>query len=84
HGVANRVLVEIFQHSGETISKHFNIVLRAIILLKDEYLTMPPNNAVVHPRIQDNPNFYLFKNVIGAVDETHISLIVDRSEQARF
>ncbi|OAY69894.1 hypothetical protein ACMD2_17812 [Ananas comosus] len=61
HGVANRVLAETFQHSGETISRHFNNVLRAIVMLKDEYLTLPPNNAMVHQRIRDNLNFYPFK-----------------------
>ncbi|OAY80192.1 hypothetical protein ACMD2_15947 [Ananas comosus] len=45
--MANKVLAETFQHSGETISRHFNNVLRAIVMLKDEYLTMPPNNAVM-------------------------------------
>lgn len=61
HGVANRVLAETFQHSGETISRHFNKVLRGIINLQDEYLNLPPNNAMVHPRIRDNVNFHPFK-----------------------
>nr|CAD1839494.1 unnamed protein product [Ananas comosus var. bracteatus] len=61
HGVANRVLAETFQHSGETISRHFNNVLRGIVMLKDDYLSLPPNNAMVHPRIRDNLNFHPFK-----------------------
>nr|CAD1837175.1 unnamed protein product [Ananas comosus var. bracteatus] len=84
HGVANRVLVETFQHSGKTISRHFNNVLRGIVMLKDEYLTLSPNNVMVHPIIRDNLNFYPFKNAIGAIDGTHIPIIVPRSEQPRF
>lgn len=61
HGVANRVLAETFQHSGETISRHFNNVLRAIVTLKDEYITLPANNVPVHARIRDNVNFHPFK-----------------------
>ncbi|OAY81027.1 hypothetical protein ACMD2_23063, partial [Ananas comosus] len=61
HGVENRVLAEIFQHSGETISRHFNNVLRALVTLKDEYMNLPPSNAALHPRIRDNINFHPFK-----------------------
>ncbi len=61
HGVANSEIAETFQHSGETVSRHFNNVLRGIFMLKDEYLTLPPNNSRVHPRIRDNSNYHPFK-----------------------
>nr|CAD1835643.1 unnamed protein product [Ananas comosus var. bracteatus] len=41
HGVANRILAETFQHSEETISRHFNNVLRGIVRLKDDYIMLP-------------------------------------------
>nr|CAD1837155.1 unnamed protein product [Ananas comosus var. bracteatus] len=78
HGVANRILAETFQHSGETISRHFNNVLRGIVRLKDDYIMLPSSNAAVHPRIRDNPNFHPFKNAIGAIDGTHIPVVVKR------
>nr|CAD1831147.1 unnamed protein product [Ananas comosus var. bracteatus] len=78
HGVTNRILAETFQHSGETISRHFNNVLRGIVRLKDDYIMLPSSNAAVHPRIQDNPNFHPFKNAIGAIDGTHIPVVVER------
>ncbi|XP_020110243.1 uncharacterized protein LOC109725462 [Ananas comosus] len=84
HGVANRVLAETFQHSGETISRHFNNVLRGIVMLKDDYVTLPPSYTTVHPRIRDNPNFHPFKNAIGALDGTHIPVVVRKSKQPRF
>ncbi|OAY65043.1 putative nuclease HARBI1, partial [Ananas comosus] len=84
HGVANRILAETFQHSGETISRDFNNVLRGIVRLKDNYIMLPSSNAVVHLRIRDNPNFHPFKNAIGAIDGTHIPVVVKRSQQAPF
>ncbi|OAY63076.1 putative nuclease HARBI1 [Ananas comosus] len=84
HGVANRILAETIQHSGETISRHFNNVLRGIVRLKDDYIMLSSSNAAVHPRIQNNPNFHPFKNAIGAIDGTHIPVVVERSKQAPF
>ncbi|OAY76525.1 hypothetical protein ACMD2_03515, partial [Ananas comosus] len=84
HGVANRILAETFQHSGETISRHFNNVLRGIVRLKDDYIMLPSSNAAVHLRIRDNQNFHPFKNAIGAIDGTHIPVVVKRSQQAPF
>lgn len=42
HNERNRVIQERFQHSGETISRHFNNVLRAIKSLSREFLQPPP------------------------------------------
>ncbi|OAY82550.1 putative nuclease HARBI1, partial [Ananas comosus] len=84
HGVANRILAETFKHSGETISRHFNNVVRGIVGLKDDYIMLPSSNVAVHPRIRDNPNFHPFKNAIGAIDGTHIPVMVKKSKQAPF
>ncbi|XP_020082181.1 putative nuclease HARBI1 [Ananas comosus] len=84
HGVTNRILAETFQHSGETISRHFNNVLRAVMHLKDEYLCTPSNNVGVHPRIRDSSNFHPFKNAIGSVDRTHLPVVVRTSKQPRY
>lgn len=45
HNERNRVIQERFQHSGETISRHFNNVLRAIKSLSREFLQPPPLNT---------------------------------------
>ncbi|XP_020079660.1 uncharacterized protein LOC109713860 isoform X2 [Ananas comosus] len=84
HGVANRVLAETFQHSGETISRHFNNVLRGVVELRHEYIQPPASNVGVHPRIKDNPIFHPFKNAIGAVDGTHIPVVVRKAKQPRY
>ncbi|XP_020080213.1 uncharacterized protein LOC109714964 isoform X2 [Ananas comosus] len=84
HAVANRVLAETFQHSGETISRHFNNVLRGVVELRHDYIQLPLSNTGVHPRIKENPTFYPFKNAIGAVDGTHIPVVVRKHKQPRY
>lgn len=42
HNERNRVIQERFQHSGETISRHFNNVLKAVKSLSREFLQPPP------------------------------------------
>ncbi|OAY74504.1 hypothetical protein ACMD2_17091, partial [Ananas comosus] len=84
HGMANWILAETFQHLGETISRYFNNAVCGIVRLKDEYIMLPSSNTAVHPRIRDNLNFHPFKNAIGAIDGTHIPVVVRRSKQERF
>ena len=45
HNVRNRVLQDRFQHSGETISRHFKRVLKAINGLRDVCITDPANEV---------------------------------------
>ena len=63
HGLSNRVLAEIFQHSGETISRHYNNVLNAILSLKQDYIQLPTADVDVHPKIRENPNFFPYFKV---------------------
>lgn len=41
HNAVNRQVQERFQHSGETISRHFNNVLNAIVSLSSDYIRLP-------------------------------------------
>lgn len=61
HGVTNRVLVETFQHSGETISRYFSNVLRGVVEVRHDYIQLPSSNIGMHPKIRDNPLFHPFK-----------------------
>lgn len=45
HNERNRVIQERFRHSGETISRHFNNVLKAIKSMSREFLECPPDTA---------------------------------------
>ncbi|KAK1258731.1 hypothetical protein QJS04_geneDACA022020 [Acorus gramineus] len=85
HGIPNRVLAERFQHSGETISRHFDHVLRAIVGLRHDFLQMPQGLIGVHPHVRSNRLFYpFFKNAIGAIDGTHVPALVNRTKVSRY
>jgi len=81
---SNRNAQERFQHSGETISRHFNSVLQALVTLAPEYIR-PPNPSIVPPEISANPKFFpYFKDCIGAIDGTHIPANIPLDQQASF
>lgn len=61
HSVRNRVMQDRYQHSGETISRHFNKVLDAINSLYDVYITDPPNEVPL--KIRGDPRFYPYFKV---------------------
>jgi hypothetical protein len=61
HNERNRVIQERFQHSGETISRHFNNVLKAIKSLSREFLQPPPHTTP--PEIFGNNRFYPYFKV---------------------
>ena len=52
HDVKNRMIQKEFARSGETVSRHFNIVLLAILRLHDELLKKPQpvTNSCTDPR----------------------------------
>lgn len=83
HNERNRVIQERFQHSGETISRHFNNVLKAIKSLSREFLQPPPVSTP--PEILASNRFYpYFKDCIGVIDGMHIPAHVPAKDQSRF
>ncbi|XP_023903578.1 protein ALP1-like [Quercus suber] len=79
HGTCNRMVQEIFQHSGETISRHFE---KMVTLLGARFAAayVKPSNPTfseVPTKIQDHPIYWPhFKDCIGAIDGTHVIAIV--------
>lgn len=63
HNERNRVIQERFQHSGETISRHFNNVLKAIKSLSREFL-QPPSLMTPSEILRSN-RFYPYFEVIS-------------------
>lgn len=61
HNERNRVIQERFQHSGETISRHFNNVLKAIKSLSREFLQ--PHDNTTSPEILSNKRLYPYFKV---------------------
>lgn len=79
----NRVIQERFQHSGETISRHFNNVLKAVKSLSREFLQPPP--LTTPPEILNSSRFYPhFKDCIGVIDGLQIPANVPAKDQSRF
>ncbi|XP_057719160.1 uncharacterized protein LOC130980551 [Arachis stenosperma] len=86
HGVGNRMIQERFQHSGETVSRHFHEVLVACLRLSIKYIKpSDPKFQNVHSKIKNDQRYWpFFKNAIGAIDGTHIPCVVSPSDQPKF
>ncbi|XP_056173704.1 uncharacterized protein LOC130139873 isoform X2 [Syzygium oleosum] len=84
HKNSNRALCERFQRSGETVSKYFAAVLKAVLKLAKEII-VPPSFDVVLEEIRIDPKFNrYFKGCVGAIDGTHIHATVPEHMQPRF
>ncbi|PKU66340.1 hypothetical protein MA16_Dca015245 [Dendrobium catenatum] len=80
-----RQLCEFFQHSLETVSRYFKIVLRAIVSLSDELIEFPTTEVECHPFLRSNTQFYpFFQNAIGAIDGIHIPAVVSKRLHNRY
>ncbi|XP_019256496.1 PREDICTED: uncharacterized protein LOC109234912 [Nicotiana attenuata] len=62
HNTTNRELAFIFRLFGETISRHFHIVLRAILGLYEKFIKQP-DGSQVPSEIASNPRFYPYFKV---------------------
>lgn len=83
HNERNRVIQERYQHSGETISRHFNNVLRAVKSLSREFLQLPPVSTPL--QILESNRFYpYFEDCIGVIDGVRIPAHVPAKDQSRF
>ncbi|CAL5360482.1 unnamed protein product [Camellia sinensis] len=81
--IRNRNAQERFQHSGETISKYFKNVLKAVTRMSIDWVKPQPRNGV-HPYIRRKRKYYPhFKDCIGAIDGTHIKAYISPDKQPR-
>ncbi|CAN1154524.1 hypothetical protein LINPERPRIM_LOCUS41164, partial [Linum perenne] len=70
HCVRNRTIKATFIHSGETISRHFHKVLKAVLLIGDDYIKERPQ--------------VLSSRSLGALDGTYILLTVSKEDESRY
>ncbi|OIW16053.1 hypothetical protein TanjilG_04588 [Lupinus angustifolius] len=83
HNLRTRAVQELFRYSGETISRHFNNVLNAIMSISLD-LFQPPGSDVPS-EISKDPRFYpYFKDCVGAVDGIYTPVTVGVDEQGPF
>ncbi|CAN1153470.1 hypothetical protein LINPERPRIM_LOCUS14728, partial [Linum perenne] len=66
----NRTIKATFIHSGETISRHFRKVLKAVLLIGDDYIKEGPQ--------------VLSSRSLGALDGTYIPLTVPTEDESRY
>ncbi|XP_060188606.1 uncharacterized protein LOC132617582 [Lycium barbarum] len=84
HNVTNRELSFIFRRSGELVSRHFHVVLRAILGLYEIFIKQP-DGSQVPSEIASNQRFYpFFKDCIDAIDGTHVRVKVSQSEAPKY
>ncbi|KAF7820679.1 protein ALP1-like [Senna tora] len=80
HHVKNRVIQFRFGRSGETVSRYFHIILKAMIPL------MPHLFIKSEPVADDSTDerWKWFKGCLGAIDGTHIRIRVPSEDQPRY
>jgi hypothetical protein len=85
-GASNRAAQERFQHSGETISRYFQKVLRAVEALGEDYIRLIELERYEDcvTEISRESRFYpFFKNCIGAIDGSLIPVSVPLRRKMR-
>ncbi|CAI9270180.1 unnamed protein product [Lactuca saligna] len=86
HGCGNRLVQEFFNHSRETIHRHFHKVLDVVVNLSKDIIKPNANyNETISEYILNNPWYYPFyKNCIGAIDGTHVKTSVPQRDQIKY
>nr|XP_020187954.1 protein ALP1-like [Aegilops tauschii subsp. strangulata] len=83
HNQRFRVIHNTFRRSMETISRYFKQVLFAVGELRGEMIRRPSGQTP--PKIRGSPRWYpYFKDCIGAIDGTHVTARVPRSQSAAY
>nr|CAD1830072.1 unnamed protein product [Ananas comosus var. bracteatus] len=83
HHTKNRIVKIEFIRSGETISRYFSTVLRAICAIKNQFVQQA--GPEIHPEIASSPLYFpYFKDCIGLLDGTHIEAKVPVRIATRF
>ncbi|KAL7170116.1 hypothetical protein ACSBR2_035048 [Camellia fascicularis] len=77
HNLRNRTIKFFYRRSGETVSRHFHQVLKAIISLEDIFLKQP-DGFNCPPEIRNNPKYRPYFKVEGdqecsvEIDKKHL------------
>ncbi|KAL0533731.1 hypothetical protein IC582_027774 [Cucumis melo] len=86
HDVKNHVIQREFIQSGETVSRHFNLVLLDVVRLHDELLKKPVTNNCTDPvevfrGARSQSHLY---NCFGALDGTYIKVNMPTIDRPTF
>ncbi|KAL6905692.1 hypothetical protein ACP4OV_003293 [Aristida adscensionis] len=75
-----RMLRSTYGWSLEPISRHFNEVLRGVLPLSHEFIKLPDPSAIQ----PDDYKWKWFEDCLGALDGTHIDMLVPLRDQGRY
>ncbi|KAA0032818.1 retrotransposon protein [Cucumis melo var. makuwa] len=80
HDVKNRVIQRKFVRFGETVSRHFNLVLLVVVRLYEELIKwlVPVTNNY------NDQRWKCFENCLGALDETYIKMNIPTTDRPTF
>ncbi|KAI3453553.1 hypothetical protein Pfo_010216 [Paulownia fortunei] len=81
HDQKNSTVTTTFVRSGETISKQFHTVLRAVLKIRKLYVKQQ-RNEISH--IRDVERWRWFSNAVGALDGTFVELTVPAEDRSRY
>jgi len=74
-----------FERSMETVSRKFNHVLTCVTnLAKDIIASKDPTFSFVHPKLANHKSAPSFNNAIGALDGTHVKVLVPFSKVGQY
>ncbi|KAH7849626.1 hypothetical protein Vadar_020591 [Vaccinium darrowii] len=80
----HRVAAHWFQHSTNTINRHFKLMRRAFCNVAP-FVIRPPDLDVTPPEILNDGRYYpWFKDCVGAIDGTHIDAWVPESREVAY
>ena len=82
HGFGNRIVQERFQHSGETVSRHFTRVLMAVSRIAIDIINhIDREFRDVLSKIRDDERYWPYFKDIRAIDGTHVPVKISPSKQ---
>ncbi|KAK4733885.1 hypothetical protein R3W88_008146 [Solanum pinnatisectum] len=83
HGAGNRMIQDIFQHSGETVHRHFHSVLNAVSKLARDIIKpyLNYNDGVGAHKPCNERYLPFFKDCIEALDGTHFKARLPQGQQ---
>ncbi|CAL1368577.1 unnamed protein product [Linum trigynum] len=80
HCMRNRTIKATFLRSGETISRHFHEVLRAVLHIGSDYIK--ESTQVLSSG--DAEKWKWFQGAVGALDEIFLPLTVPAEDESRY
>ncbi|XP_074315293.1 uncharacterized protein LOC141651481 [Silene latifolia] len=80
HDLKNRTIGAVYTRSGETVSRHFHMVLRVVMKVGQYYIK--ERDSTVSFAIDSKWKW--FEGVVGALDGTHLEMTVYKQDRPRY